>query len=158
MDFSTSNKTDILLYVFDFNVKEIYRRKEQQQRLFEWSTSLLLAAFGAVVALSGRSAPLPFPLVIKALATLMIAVPTLLFSQRIASSRKASAGNAKAVERIQETLRLFEDGYYGTRSPYPHEWEGTLAETTRKGRTTVYYVAILSLMAACVIAAIWLLL
>jgi len=158
MDFSTSDKTQILLYIFDFNVKEIYRRKEQQQRLFEWSTSLLLAAIGAVVALSGRSTPLDFPVAIKALATIMIVVPTFLFSQRIVKFRKGSVGNAKAVERIQEILRLFEDGYYGVRSPYPHEWEGTLAEGIRKGKTTLIYVAILVLMAACVVAAIWLLL
>jgi len=158
MEFSTADKTSIVLYALDYNIKEIHRREEKQQQLFEWSTSLLLAAFGAVVALSSRSSPLPYTIPIKLIATALIAVPTFLFAYRILLHTRGSVANAKAVERIQELLHLFEDGYYGIRSPYPQEWEGKLAEGIRKGKTPIYYAFILSLMAMCVIVAIWLLL
>jgi hypothetical protein len=139
MELSTNNKTEILLNVLDFNIKEINRKEEEQQKLFEWSTGLLLAAFAAVVALSGRTTPF-------------------LFIHRIMTRTKDAAGNADAVETIEETLHLFEDGYYGARSPYPKEWQGRLGEDIRKDKLPTYYALIIGLMVACVVTAIWLLL
>jgi hypothetical protein len=106
---------------------------------------LLLAAFAAVVALSGRSTPLAYPIHVKILATAMIVVPAFLFTHRIITRVESHVGNAKAVERIEETLHLFEDGYYGVRSPYPQEWQGKLAEGIRKGKIPIYYALILGL-------------
>jgi hypothetical protein len=160
MELSASDKTEVLLQVLDFNIKEIHRREEEQQKLFEWSTSLLLATFGAIVALSGRATSLAYPIPIKILATALIAVPTSLFIHRIMTRVRGSVGNAKAVERIEETLHLFEDGYYGASSPYPHEWEiqGKLAKDMRKSKTPIYYALILGLMTVCVVTTVWLLL
>lgn len=158
MEFSTSDKAEILLNALNFNVEEIHRREEGQLKLFEWSTALLLAAFGAVVALAGRSGPLNYPVLVKALATALITVPIFLFTQRIITRVGSSLGNAEAIQRIEETLRLFEDGYYGAHSPYPPQWRGNLGDSIRRGKMRYYYAAILVLMTACVVTAIWVLL
>ena len=88
MDFSSSDKTEILLKAFDFNFAEINRKQNQQQKLFEWSTNLLLAAFAAIVALSGVEIPAVYSIPLKVLATAMIAIPSIAFVYRIPSRRK----------------------------------------------------------------------
>lgn len=158
MEISNSDKTVILLNALNFNVDEINRKEQEQQKLFEWSTGLLLAAFAAVVALAGNTTPLAYPIPVKILATTLIAVPSCLFIFRIAARTKDIVGNAKAVESIEEALHLFEDGYYGTHSPFPQEWQGKLADTIRKDKMPSYYALISGLMTACVVTAIWLVL
>jgi hypothetical protein len=155
-EFSDSDKVTILLYLLEHQTDQIRRREQRVRQWFEWSTGLLLAAFGAVIALSGRSNPLPHPILIKLLATILITVPTILLTSRILRQSKASVGNAEAIERVQQLLHLFEDGYYGAHSPYPQTWEGTLAKGRLKRRSPYYYAFILVLMVACVVATIWL--
>jgi hypothetical protein len=158
MKFSTSDKVEILLKAFDFNVAEINRKQAEQQKNFEWTTSSLLAAFAAVVALSEVNIPPTYSLFIKLLATTLIAVPSSVFIIRIPARRKDSIENAKAIESIEEALRLFEDKYYGIQSPFPKEWKGAFPNIIRKDSMPVYLSFIISIMAICVIAAIWLLL
>jgi hypothetical protein len=59
VELSGSDKVAVLLNLQDMQVKEMHRREETEQKLFEWSTSLLLTALAAIVALSQRSAALP---------------------------------------------------------------------------------------------------
>lgn len=66
--------------------------------------------------------------------------------------------NAEAVERIQDLLHVFEDGCYGTHSPYPKEWAGTSAKGQLKRQSPIQKSVILFLMAACVVATVWLIL
>lgn len=158
MEFSTSDKTGILLKAFEFNVDEINRKQGEQQKLFEWSTGLLLAAFAAVVALSSISIPSPYSIPVKILATTLIAVPSSIFIYRIPTRRKDIVTNAIAIESIEESLRLYEDGYYGINSPFPKEWKGSFPEIIRRDKTPVYFAFIISIMTLCVVTAIWLLL
>jgi len=75
MEFSVRDKTEILLQSLDSQIEVIGQGEEREQQLFQWSTSLLQASFGAVVALSDRSSALPFAGTVKLLATALIAVP-----------------------------------------------------------------------------------
>ncbi len=88
----------------------------------------------------------------------MVGIPIYLVVIRIMSRSKASMGNAEAVERIQDLLHVFEDNCYGTYSPYPKQWADTLAQGRLKRQSPIQKSAILSLMAACVIATVWLIL
>lgn len=157
-DLSSSDKTEVLLRALDNQIKSIERGEEREQQLFQWSTSLLLAAFGAIVALSDRSHALPFPIAVKSLATVLIVVPVFLSIAWIFRRSRRSVRNAEAVERIEKSLRLFEEGYYGVHSPYPRAWEGKLAESRLRRKTPIYYASVMTLMAACVVTVIWLIL
>ena len=158
MRLSTSDKVEVLLKAFDFNIGEINRKQAEQQKNFEWTTSTLLAAFAAVIALSGVNIPTAYSLSIKLLATALIAVPSSVFIIRIPTRRKDSIENAKAVESIEEALHLFEDKYYGAQSPFPKTWKGAFPDIVRKDKLPVYLSFIIGVMAVCVIIAIWLLL
>ena len=158
MKFSTSDKVEILLKTFDFNITEINRKQAEQQKNFEWATSSLLAAFAAVVALSGVNIPSAYSVFIKLLATTLIAVPSSVFIIRIPTRTKDSIENAKAVESIEDALHLFEDECYGTQSPFPKTWKGAFPDIIRKDVMPVYLSFIIGVMAVCVIIAIWLLL
>lgn len=158
MDLSSTDKVTILLHALTHQLGEIQRREGREQQLFEWSTGFLVAAFGALVALSDRANPLPYVLPIKILATLLIAVPSTILAIRILGYSRRSVENAATVERIEVLLRMFEAGYYGPASPYPPGWEGTFASGRKQRRTAFYYSGILLLMAFCVVMTIWLLL
>jgi hypothetical protein len=158
MDLLPGEKLTVLLQLLEHQIGEIERREGREQQLFEWSTGLLVAAFGAVIALSDRDHPLPYPLAVKALAILLILVPTTIFAIRILGYSQRSADNAEAVERIEDLLKLFDPHYYGDRSPYPPEWQGKLAKGRRQRKTPRYYTFILMLMASCVVMTIWLIL
>lgn len=158
MRLSTSDKVGVLLKAFDFNIGEINRKEDEQQKNFEWTTSLLLAAFAAVVALSGVNIPPAYSFFIRLLATTLIAIPSSVFIIRIPVRRKDNIENAKAVESIEEALHLFQDKYYGPQSPFPKTWKGTFPDVVRKDKLPVYFSFIISVMAVCVIIAIWLLL
>jgi len=159
MEPSSSDKVVVLLNLLDRQADFMLWSEEKQQKWFEWATSLLLAAFGVVVALSSRSTPLPYPTLVKTLATALISVPTSLLISRIWSQAGSSARNADVLARIEQLLYLFEDGYYGGQSPYPKEWAGDhLAKVVSRRRTPIAYILILGLMTACVVAAIWLIL
>jgi hypothetical protein len=155
---SDESKVEVLLNLLDRQVDEIQRREEAEQKLFEWSTSLLLASFGGVVALSQKATVLPQALYVKLIATVMVGIPVLLAITRIVTRSKASMPNAEALERIQSLLHLFEDGYYGSHSPYPQSWAGGLASSRLKRKSPIQKSMILALLSVCVIATIWLIL
>jgi hypothetical protein len=158
MNLSDSDKLTVLLKLRDDQINEISRRRGLEQKWFEWSSSLLLAAFGAVVALSNRANPLPYSIVVKFLATVLILVPTSISSYRIIREKEKSVGNAESIEHIQELLRVYEENVYGTASPYPKEWIGRYARGMKKRQTPIFYSYILIVMGSCVAIAIWLIL
>jgi len=159
MEDLNSEKISVLLKLLDNQISELQHKDEQGQKWFEWTTSLLLAAFGAIVALSNRSMPIPQPIVVKSLATVLVSLPTLLFISRILSRSRGAATNAKTIVRIQKLLFVFDEKYYGTHSPYPEAWSSDYLETlVLKRRTPFTYVWVLMLMASCVITAIWVIL
>ena len=47
MQLSDSDKLSVLLQLLEHQISEIKRREGREQQLFEWATSLLLAAFAA---------------------------------------------------------------------------------------------------------------
>jgi len=157
-ELSNSDKTSVLLYALDFNLKEINHKEDEQQKLFEWSTGLLLASFAAIVALAGKTGPLAYPIHIKSLATGLIVIPTVLLVYRIITRTKDAIGNAMTAETVENLLHLFDEGYYGTHAPFPKEWRNSLAKYVRKDKLPAYYAMIIMLMTACVVTAIWLLL
>ncbi|TEU20504.1 MAG: hypothetical protein E3J21_02490 [Anaerolineales bacterium] len=157
-ELSVSDRTDVLLKALDNQIKSIEQGENREQQFFQWSTSLLLAAFGAVVALSDRSSALPFPILVKSLATVLVVVPVLLSIIWIFRRSRRSVRNAEAIERIEKALHLFKGEYYGTDSPYPEEWEGKLVESRLRRKTPVYYSLVMALMTICVVAVIWLVL
>jgi hypothetical protein len=155
MDLQPSEKLSVLLQLLDRQTSEIQRREGREQQLFEWTTGLLVAAFGAVIALSDRDHPLPYAPTVKLLAILLIAVPSTIFAVRILGYSKRSVNNAEAIERIEELLQVFEPGYYGAQSPYPPEWKGAFARGRRQRKTPYFYSFILLVMASCVVTTIW---
>jgi hypothetical protein len=157
-EFSTSDKVDILLYALDAQMKSLQQSEDREQQFFQWSTNLLLAAFGALIALSGGTRTLSFPILVKLLATILIVVPASLSIVWIFRRSKRSVNMAEAIERIQKLLHLYEEGYYGPHAPYPSAWEGSLVKGRLQRKTPLYYAAVIVLMAVCVVVAIWLIL
>ena len=159
MELDTGDKIGVLLDRLNFHTTEMHRREEKEMRLFEWGTTLLLASFGAVLALSDRSSPLPYPVVIKALATLLVLVPTAIFCIRILSERKSMIQQANLVVKLEDALHLFKEGFYiSMQSLYPDYWRVKLPDAARNRRTPLYFVIILLFLLACVTATIWILL
>jgi hypothetical protein len=157
-ELSASDRTNVLLKALDHQIKSLEQGEDRELQFTQWTTSLLLGAFGAVVALSDRSNPLPFPIPVKSLATVLVLVPVLLSVIWIFRRSRRSVRNAEAIERIERALHLFEGEYYGTDSPYPEKWEGKLVESRLRRKTPVYYSVVMILVAICVVAVIWLVL
>ena len=158
MDFVDSDKISVLLNIHSNEWDEIRRRQDSQQQIFEWSTGFLVAIFGVVIALSNQTDPIPHPILIKIIATILISIPTILLSDRLSRHSGSAMQSAQAVERIEKLLKLYEDGFYGSHSPYPQEWAGKLAQSILKSTTPVYQIRILCLMAICVAVSFWALL
>lgn len=154
-NYLTDTKVSILLNTLDFQLKEIQRRQDREQQIFQWSTSLLLGILGVIIALSDRALSLQFLAMIKLLATIMVVMPigfSILWILRL--SRQA-VGNAEVVERVEGLLHLFKNDYYGIQSPYPETWEGKLKHNLKQRRTPLYYSIVLVIMTSCVVIAIW---
>lgn len=96
MMFSDSDKTAILLNLLDRQIDEIQKREQAEQKLFEWATSLLLAAFAGVVALSQKSTPIPQAVLVKLLATAMISVPIYTYCDTDNESIKSLYGKCRS--------------------------------------------------------------
>jgi hypothetical protein len=159
MKISGADKITFLLNRMEFHTKEIQRREEKEARLFEWSTTLLLAIFAVVMALSDRSSPLPYQLPIKLIASLLIIAPTFIFIVRILGERKTMYRHAQVIEKIQSNFHLFEKGYYVKGEVlYPAKWEESLAESMLRRKTPIYYAAVLIILGLSVIATLWLIL
>jgi hypothetical protein len=154
MRLSSSDKTTVLLKLLELQFNEILRRETREQQWFEWSTSLSLAAFAAIIA----SLPGFYSLFVKLLASILVALPTLLISSRILHQTKFNAKNAEAVEGIENLLRVFDGKYYGAHTAYPKDWKNQFTISTLKRKTPYYYITILITMATCVVIAIWLVL
>jgi hypothetical protein len=95
---------------------------------------------------------------VKLLASILVALPTLLISSRILHQTKFNAKNAEAVEGIENLLRVFDGKYYGAHTAYPKDWKNQFTISTLKRKTPYYYITILITMATCVVIAIWLVL
>lgn len=158
MDLKPEEKVTVLLQTLDFHINEIHRREESEKTWFEWASTLLLATFGAIIALAGSSKPLQQPILIKLLATVLILIPSLISISRILDVAKSSSRNAEIVEHIEDLLHLFDSGFYDEKSIYPNRWHGKLAQNMLKRKTPKYFVGIIGLMTFCVIAAVWLIL
>jgi len=157
MELTPDVKAAVLLQMLQFHIDEVHRRQDAEKTWFEWISALLLATFGVVIALAGNTT-VRQPLIIKILATVMISVPTFIAGYRILKIAQSTQGNARMVERIQEILHLFDPGYYDVEALQPELWRGRLAQNMLKRKTPKYYVGIISLMALCVIFAVWLVL
>lgn len=155
---SSGDKIQILLKLLDEQVKNIERSEEQEQRLFQWATSLLLAAFGVIMALADKSGVFSSPVIIKLIATTIVVVPVLLSIFWIFRRSQRSVKNAESVVRIEKLLHLFDEQFFGTHSPYPKEWEGGLPDSRRRRKTPTYYALVMAIMTFCVVATIWLVL
>ncbi|MDQ4122180.1 MAG: hypothetical protein M3209_12135 [Acidobacteriota bacterium] len=158
IDFSTSDKTTILIHLLDFQAKEIQRRESREQKLFEWTVGVLLAAFGAVVALSNREQPLPHPFWIKLFASCLIGIPTFIFCLRILKYSKKTIENGEAIDKIERILRLYEKETFGGETPYPENWANGLSISRKKRKTQYFYSLIMAIMAVCVISTVCLIL
>jgi hypothetical protein len=158
-DIPDDSRVDVLLSLLDSQFSEIRRGEEREQLVFQWTTNLLLVSFGALVALSDRAVALPYPFLVKLLASIMIAIPAMFSVAWMIWRVKRSSIHAGAIDRIRKLLHLFEDGYYGgTRSVYPYDWEDAFAKYIVRRWETKYYVAVVVLMAVCVVVTLWLLL
>lgn len=157
MDFSNSDKVTILLNQLNHQLDAVEDKRQREQKWFDWVSGMLLASFGVVVALSDRTNPLAYPFAVKFLASIMILVPTFIAVYRIGKEKSKAIKNAETAERIQQLLHLYDDGIYGKETPYPQAWKGKFAAGRKKRTTPIYYSFILFLMAACVVASIWLL-
>ena len=158
IDFSTSDKTTILIHLLDFQAKEIQRREAREQKLFEWTVSVLLAAFGAVVALSNRELPLPHPFWVKLFASCLIGIPTFIFCLRILKYSKKTIENAQAIDKIEGILHLYDEKTYGGVTPYPESWANGLSASRKRRKTQFFYSLIMAIMAVCVISTVCLIL
>jgi len=152
-EISNSAKVTILLNILGSQIGEIQRREEREQQIFLWATSLLLAVFGAILALSDKTNQLAYPTAMKLLITAMVTIPISLFIRWLFRFRTDDIKNTEIIERIEKLLHLFESGHYGEHSPLPEHW---LGRSRRLRRTPLYYAATMLLMTACVIVAIWL--
>jgi hypothetical protein len=157
-DYLTDTKVNILLNALDFQIKEIQRRQDREQVIFQWSTSMLLAIFAAIIALAGHISSTTYPVILKTLASVMVSFPILFSIFWIFRLSEQATNNAGVVEVIEDILYLFEEGYYGPKSPYPKAWEGNLKHNLEKRRTPIYYCLVLITMTICVVISIWLML
>lgn len=155
---SVDNRISILSTLLEIQMGQMEQKAVVERTLFQWTTSLLLAVFGVIIALADKTATLPSAAAIKILSTLIVSAPAILSVIWIFRRSRISVGNAKAIEEIQDLLGLFDGKMYGAHSPYPMEWKGKLAYGHARRKTPYYYAAVILIMSTCVVLAIWLVL
>jgi hypothetical protein len=159
MEISDTDKVAVLLDRLEFHTSEIHRREEKESRLFEWSTTLLLAIFAVIISLSDRADPLPYQTTVKAIASFIILIPNVVFILRIRGERRSMYKQAKVIELIETELHLFDENYYvANQALYPLTWKNNLADSMLKRKTPVYYIFILLFLLSVVVITLWLVL
>jgi hypothetical protein len=157
VELSPQDKITVLLNRLDFHNGEFQRREHNEDKLFEWGTTILLAIFAVVIALADSDRTIPNVTAVKVIASFLVAILVLIFIWRILSERGSMFRQAMVVENITKELRLFEKGYYiDGKHLYPSKWHGSMPEATMKRKTPVVYGIILGVMLVSVIATIWL--
>lgn len=155
---SESSRIAVLLKLYELQTEEMEKKASVERTLFQWTTSLLLAVFGVIIALADKTAALSQATAIKILSTAIITAPAVLSVIWIFRRSRISISNAIAIEQIQDLLGVFEEKLYGSHSPYPQKWKGKLASGRARRKTPYYYAAVIAIMTVCVILAIWLVL
>lgn len=159
MDLSKEEKVTVLLNRLDLHTGELQRREGTEDKLFEWATTILLAVFAVIIALAGSSSNFPNTMAVKLIASFLVSVPTVIFIWRILSERASIYRQAIVIERIEREFHFFEKGYYiQDEQLFPNKWHSSFPEASLNRKTPVVYAAILSVMAICVVIAIWLVL
>lgn len=160
-----SNDTEINLLVHFQNRTrdEINVLRERQDKIFTWSSNILLLVIGALLVVD-RSRPVAWSTqgslgkVIASLAILVLVWFSVQWQQRL---RRWQEENREVQNRIERLLHCFDRGFYGTEGDvalYPERW----AEPSYHGRLSIWkrifrvnYVSAIVLLGILAVVMIW---
>ncbi|MBT3336463.1 MAG: hypothetical protein HN855_01030 [Anaerolineae bacterium] len=159
MKLSDAEKLNILLNQLNAASGQIDRRQHNEDKIFEWAITTLLAVFGVVLALSGSGYTFSNLVAVKIIASFLVIIPTIIFIVRVLSERKSIARQGIVIDRIRNELNFLKKGYY-IKDEYllPDEWHGSLSKSLRKRKTPYIYAIILTVLLVGVVTTIWMIL
>jgi hypothetical protein len=156
MKLSDEEKLTVLLNRLGNASEQVDQRRHNEDKVFEWATTTLLAVFGVVLALAGSGNSYSNIIAVKIIASFLVTIPTVIFIQRVLSERKSIYGHGVVIDRIQKELHLFKKGYYiKDEYLFPEKWRGELAEALLRRKTPYVYAVILGVLLIGVVTAIW---
>jgi hypothetical protein len=124
-DFSVQDKIDILKHAEAMQRGELANRREEETKVFTWSSTILLAIVGAllVAQLSGDFVWGMSGIRTKLVITLMIAMPTAVSVIWQVQQHRYHLKAARVILHIERLLHYFEEGFFDPDgSLFPAEW------------------------------------
>jgi hypothetical protein len=122
----TEEKMDILKFVFQDQRNEMQYRRELEDRIFTWSSSILSALIGALLITrqTGSIIWQPYGVwgnLVASTAVVLIAIYSVLWHSR---NNRFRGQNAQVISRINKLLHCFEKGYFDNSGTalFPDEW------------------------------------
>lgn len=123
----TKEKIDLLLYMDGVQRQEIRYRDERQHNIFTWSSSILIAVMGALIATKQSEVIIwgTYGLTGKIMASIIIAFLVFFSVQWQIRNRKYIADNGAVIQKIDYLLHYYDKGYFDPQnkeSLFPEKW------------------------------------
>jgi hypothetical protein len=133
-DFSIKDKIDILKHAEVMQRNELATRRDEETKVFTWSSTILLAIIGALL-VANQSENIvwaPYGVFGKTMAS--IAIAALVFFSVIWQNRHHHyhVEGARVIVRIERLLHYFEKGFFDANEAlFPEKWETWGKQKTR---------------------------
>jgi hypothetical protein len=163
-ELSENTKLDLLKHLHVKAREEINYHRERQDKVFKWSSNILLLVIGTLLVVDSTKSFLwsQQGIVGKVIASITILIVVVFSIQWQQRNRKWQEESVEVLERIETLLHCFDKGYYGTPDDialYPERWaeprdlHKRLSLTERIFR--VNYVSAIALLGILAIAMVW---
>jgi len=134
--FSTRDKVDILKHAEAMQRNELASRREEERKVFTWSSTILLAIIGALL-VTRQSENIVwerYGILGRAIASIATAALVFLSTAWQSRHRRYYAQGARVILRVERLLHYFEEGFFGPNEAlFPQEW----AEWRKQGSELV---------------------
>lgn len=123
-DFSIKDKVDILKHAEEMQRNELASRREEERKVFTWSSTILLAVIGALlVARQSEIVWEPYGIWGKTVASIAIAALVFFSITWQNKHHRYYVEGAKVIVRIERLLHYFEKGFFDSNEAlFPEEW------------------------------------
>jgi hypothetical protein len=124
---SISDKVDILKHAEDMQRSELVSRREEERKIFTWSSTILLAVIGALLVARQAETVVWESYGVWGKAVASVAIAALVFFSITWQDRQHRfyMQGAQVIVRIEKLLHYFEKGFFdsnGDEALFPEEW------------------------------------
>lgn len=113
-DAAHSEKTEILMHIYKYQMEQVMFRREREFRIFTWSSTIFLALMGVLLVIRKDENIVWQPLGLYGKAIVTIALLYLIWFSIRWQNRERELGyrHAKVITGISQVLHFFDKGYF----------------------------------------------